>query len=265
MTESEVKKIFSKFAKTNVLVIGDVMLDAYYFGKVSRISPEAPVPVVEINKKETRLGGAANVALNLVALDANVTLCGCYGNDDAGKQLTKLLKEHNIDASGMFVSKTRPTTIKTRVIGNNHQMIRIDEEVTNELSQSDKKIFTDKLLQIINSKKIDVIVFEDYDKGLLSADLISQIINTANDLKIPTVVDPKKNNFLSYKNVTLFKPNLKEIKEGLKIDFDVNKESELKAALKQLQTNLNCEGILLTLSEKLCIVKLWRRSIIPSI
>jgi rfaE bifunctional protein kinase chain/domain len=240
----------------NVLIIGDVMIDHYLWGKVDRISPEAPVPIVSIQKKESRLGGAANVAINIQALGANPVLCAVIGGDQNGREFLDLLQQLNMTAEGLFQSNERPTTIKTRVIGNNHQMLRIDEEHEDDITTSERKQLINRITSIINRKKIDVIIFEDYDKGLISKSLIEQVIKLARQKNIPVAVDPKKRNFNHYRNVDLFKPNLKELREGMKIDFEKNNTSdpeyinEIKSAVKKLSDDHNIGTMLLTLSDK---------------
>jgi rfaE bifunctional protein kinase chain/domain len=203
--------LINQFENIPVLVIGDVMIDAYLFGNVERISPEAPVPIVAVNKKENRLGGAANVALNLVALGAKPILCSVIGNDLEANDLLNLLQENKIDASGIIKSNDRITTTKTRIISQNHQMIRIDNEDATNINHAQTLLLIDKIKELLPLAKI--VIFEDYDKGVITEKLIDEISKAANDLGIPTVVDPKKRNFGFYKNVTLFKPNLKELRE----------------------------------------------------
>jgi rfaE bifunctional protein kinase chain/domain len=242
--------IFKSFDSLNVLIIGDVMIDAYMWGNVNRISPEAPVPIVAVSKKENRLGGAANVALNIQALGASPYLCSVIGNDGNGKVFLDLLKKQKLSSEGIIQSKKRVTTVKTRVIGNNHQMLRIDEELENDISTNETTTLLSKIKSIISSKKIDVIIFEDYDKGNITAQLIKEVVSLSKQKNIPTVVDPKKKNFMNYSGVTLFKPNLKELKEGLKQDLDAN---NLKALNSQVSTFLKKQHIeigLITLSEK---------------
>jgi len=241
------EQIFDSFNKLNVLVIGDVMLDSYIWGAVERISPEAPVPVVNVKKRDFRLGGAANVALNLQALGAKPILCALIGNDDAGKKLQDCLDAKGITKEGLLISTGRPTTIKTRVIASHQHVVRIDEEsdaIANDEEESQLLSKIEKLLP-----QCQVVVFEDYDKGVLSASLIDNVVQTANRLKIPTVVDPKKRNFLAYRNVTLFKPNLKELREGLKMDVDGANQEQVSKAVDQLKRTLNASGVMITLSE----------------
>ncbi|MBO7277491.1 MAG: hypothetical protein J6U84_05965 [Bacteroidales bacterium] len=243
-------KIFDKFNSLNVLIIGDVMIDAYWWGKVNRISPEAPVPVCAVSKKENRLGGAANVALNIAAMGANPILCSIVGDDLPGRELCKLMREQNMDVRGIVTSLNRPTTVKTRILGNKVQMLRIDEETDANISSLEEKVFIDKIESIINSEKISAIIFQDYDKGVITEVVIEKVIALAKKNNIPTTVDPKKRNFNAYKNVDLFKPNLKELKEGLKIDFDsADKETLVEAALL-LHHKQKIDKVFITLSER---------------
>ena len=239
--------LINQFENIPVLVIGDVMIDAYLFGNVERISPEAPVPIVAVKKKENRLGGAANVALNLVALGAKPILCSVIGNDLEGNDLLNLLHENNIDASGIVKSNDRITTTKTRVISQNHQMIRIDNEDAANLNHAQTSLLIDKIKDLLPKAKI--VIFEDYDKGVITEKLIDEITKAANELGIPTVVDPKKRNFSFYKNVTLFKPNLKELREGTKHDFSLQNKEEFELICKNLITKMNIKYLFVTLSE----------------
>jgi len=244
------KTLFQGFNDTKVLIVGDAMIDAYMWGEINRISPEAPVPVVEVKKHENRLGGAANVALNLKALGANPILCSVIGTDERGVLFEKLMKESNLSAEGILSSNKRKTTIKTRVIAENKHQLRFDEEDTFPITE------TKEFLKLIESlmKDIDVIILQDYNKGVLIPEIIEGVIDSANKNGIPTIVDPKKLNFNSYKNCTIFKPNLAEIKSGMNIDFDANNVDEIEKASSELRAQLDAKGILLTLSEKgICI------------
>ena len=242
-------KLFESFNGLNVLIIGDVMVDSYLWGNVERISPEAPVPIVSVNKRENRLGGAANVALNVKALGANPILCSVVGHDQKGQEFIELLQKQKMDTQGIVQSAERITTTKFRVIGNKVQMLRVDEEVDLPLNEKDKVEFLTRFDKIIETGKVDVIIFQDYDKGLINEHLINMVVSKANDLKIPVAVDPKKRNFIAYKNVTLFRPNLKELKEGLNIEFNSKAADELSRAADKLKSLLKTEIVLLTLSE----------------
>lgn len=247
MIHTSFQSIFQEFNNQNALIIGDVMIDAYIWGKVERVSPEAPVPVVSVSKKDFRLGGAANVALNIQALGANPIICALVGNDFESERFEQRLSERSISSEGIVKSNDRPTTVKTRVISANHHMVRIDEESTAPITASEKA----QLLENIESllPKCSVVIFEDYDKGCIDLEIIEKTVEMANKHGIPTVVDPKKRNFLDYRNTTLFKPNLKELKEGLKVEFDVTNKADLENAVDQLKKHLNCESAFITLSE----------------
>jgi D-glycero-beta-D-manno-heptose-7-phosphate kinase len=250
VNQKKLEKAFTNFNDVNVLIIGDVMVDAYLFGKVNRISPEAPVPIVAVDKKETRLGGAANVALNIQALGATPVLCSVIGVDHDGELFLQLMKDEKLSVKGILKSRGRITTVKTRVIGNNHQMIRVDEEVEEDISSVETEQFVTLISYLLKKEKIHVVIFEDYDKGLITPALITKVVAEARKKKIPVVVDPKKKNFLHYKNVTLFKPNLKELKEGLKLDFDHHSSKDLQKAVDLLQTKMKIDMALITLSEQ---------------
>jgi rfaE bifunctional protein kinase chain/domain len=245
-----IQQIFTSFSKLNVLIVGDVMIDAYMWGNVNRISPEAPVPVVAVSKKENRLGGAANVALNIQAMGANAVLCSVIGNDEGGRLFSALLKKQKLAAEGILKSKSRITTIKTRVLGGSHQMIRVDEENDSPISESDTAALTNSIKKIISTGKTDVIIFEDYDKGAITPELIKTVVALAKQKNIPVVVDPKKRNFMSYSGVTLFKPNLKELREGLKVDFDSGNIKELTKVVDSFIKKQSIDAALITLSEK---------------
>lgn len=241
--------LFRKIADTKALIIGDVMVDSYMWGKVTRISPEAPVPVVAVHKKESRLGGAANVALNIKALGATPILCSVTGNDFYGQRFIELLEREGMSTKGMITSAERSTTVKTRIISQSHQMLRVDEEQEEPLSVSEESTLTERIEWLINSEHPDVIIFEDYDKGTVTRNVIEKTISVAKSHNIPVTVDPKKKNFHFYKNVTLFKPNLKELKEGLRADLDFDGLEEIKSLVQEFRKEHNISKVLLTLSE----------------
>jgi len=249
LTEAEINRIFDSFIGKKVLVIGDVMLDSYWWGNVERISPEAPVPIVHTRKKEYRLGGAANVALNLKRLGAEPIICSVIGRDAEGEILLRLLGNENISAEGIIISDLRPTTVKTRIISGKNQLLRIDIEEDELLVKEDASNLESRISDIIDTS--DLIIFEDYDKGVISQPLIEDIVKKSTHLKIPVAVDPKKRNFMAYKGATLFKPNLRELSEGLKTDLNTGSDmSEIKEAAKILQDKLGIDHVLITLSEK---------------
>ena len=243
-------KLFKSFNTQKVMIIGDVMIDAYLWGKVDRISPEAPVPVVVVNKRESRLGGAANVALNVQALGATPVLCSVIGNDVKGIEFVNLLKDNNISDVGIIKSDKRPTTTKFRIFGNNAQMLRVDEEISQPLESDDNELFIKRVEEILSSQTINSVIIQDYDKGVISKELLDRIVSKLNEMNIPIAVDPKKRNFNLYKNVSLFKPNLKELREGLRLENEVITEEELAEVTNTLLDRQNIRIILTTLSEK---------------
>ncbi|MCK5468378.1 MAG: D-glycero-beta-D-manno-heptose-7-phosphate kinase [Cyclobacteriaceae bacterium] len=223
------------------------MIDSYIWGKVERISPEAPVPVISITNKEIRLGGAANVAKNVAALGATPLLCSVIGKDSDGKSFLDLQETRGMDTRGIVQSEDRMTTVKERMLSSSQQLLRIDRETTKPLHKKDKENLLKKVDLLI--KEADVVIFEDYNKGVLDKKLIKSIVQLAQTNNIPTAVDPKKENFLNYENVTLFKPNLKEIKEGLKLDFKNDDEAAIAEASKSLRSKMAVEKVLITRSE----------------
>ncbi|NIJ55922.1 bifunctional heptose 7-phosphate kinase/heptose 1-phosphate adenyltransferase [Dyadobacter arcticus] len=244
----DINQVFEAFNALRVLVIGDVMLDSYVWGKVERISPEAPVPVVNVQKREYRLGGAGNVLLNVQSLGAEAIICSIIGTDGAGDLLENSLYEKGLNCEGLIRSEDRITTIKERIIAGSQQVVRIDTETDKPISKSETAKLVSKAKELIPS--CQVIIFEDYDKGVLTSESIFEITSFANEHGVPTVVDPKKRNFLAYNGTTLFKPNLKELREGLKIDFDADNATELRETVQLLKDTLNVKGALITLSER---------------
>ncbi len=253
---------FKAFDNLRIMVIGDVMVDSYLWGKVNRISPEAPVPIVNVIKREKRLGGAANVALNLKSLGAEPVLVSVIGQDTEGDDLINLLKEQSFSTDGIYRSKMRPTTIKHRVIGGSQQLLRVDSEDTSILDENEKKEAKLRITKLLES--CDALVFEDYDKGMIDSELIEFTVAVCKKLKIPVAVDPKKRNFLSYKDVDLFKPNLKEIAEGLNIEIIPSSQISLRNASHLLRKSLNHNLTLLTLSEYGIYYDNGRDNIIPA-
>ncbi len=241
--------LFDQLAQVNVLIIGDVMIDRYWHGKVNRISPEAPVPVVELRNTEDRLGGAANVALNIKAMGATPYLFSVIGSDTEGGDFLNLMTKNDLPTVGIVASDKRVTTVKTRIMAGTHQMLRVDSEITNDLDDAFRFVFLTKIKYFLEKQNINVIIFQDYNKGVLSLTTIQDIMSEAVRLNIPTAVDPKRHNFLSYKNATLFKPNLKEIRDA--IPFDIKPELEsLQAATAFLNSELANRYTMITLSSK---------------
>jgi rfaE bifunctional protein kinase chain/domain len=248
--KEHIREVFRSFSNLNVLIIGDVMVDSYMWGKVGRISPEAPVPIVSVTKKERRLGGAANVALNIQALGANPILCSVIGVDYEGMSFLDLLRQQKLSQKGILKSRDRLTTVKTRVIGNSYQVVRVDEETEEDITAEETQNLLNLISYIINHDKIDVIIFEDYNKGLITPKLIQKVVELAKSKGIPTCVDPKKKNFNAYKGVTLFKPNLKELREGLKLDIDGDNITELQRAVSSFRVKQKLDTALVTLADK---------------
>lgn len=250
MNKEQIKELFARMNELHVVVVGDVMLDNYWWGDVERISPEAPVPVLTIKKKESRLGGAANVALNCKSLGAKVSLAAVLGKDVEGDLLINLCKKAELDVAMLLQSEERPTTTKTRVLSRNQQMMRLDEEQTKELSTKEEHPFIDLVLRMLQREKPQVLIFEDYNKGVLKENVISRITAHCKELGIITMVDPKKHNFLAYKEVTIFKPNLKEVREGLNLPLATVSLPELQEAHQQINEALGHQITFITLSEK---------------
>ena len=248
------KQVVEQFKQKRILVIGDVMIDSYLRGNVNRISPEAPVPIVSLQKDEDRLGGAANVAINIVAMGAQAIICSVIGDDKSGKKMIELLEENTISSEGLVFSSSRQTTVKTRVIGNNQHLLRIDSEQTNDITASEEDELVNKVKEILN-QKIDAIIFEDYNKGVLTEHGIQRIIDLAKSKNVPTTVDPKHKNFFAYKNVTLFKPNLKELKEGVGMNFSFSDLSSFEKAVETLEHKLENTISFVTLSEHGVFIK----------
>lgn len=250
-----IEQLLEEFKKKRILVVGDVMIDAYILGKVNRISPEAPVPIVSLSKEEYRLGGAANVALNLKSMGATPILCSVIGADNDGDKLSQLLHEQGMSTKGICSSISRKTTVKTRIIGNQQQLVRIDSEDTHPINKNEERDLIETVIELLKKDTIDAVIFEDYNKGILTPKVIQSIIEAAKGLNIPTTVDPKKDNFLAYKGVTLFKPNLKELTEGVGIACEFKTTHLFNEAIQRLENELNNEITFVTLSENGVYIK----------
>ena len=250
MNQQALTSLFEQFNSKRIAIIGDVMIDSYLWGKAERISPEAPVPVVSVTKRENRMGGAANVAINIKSLGAEPIMIAIIGADTKGEEFLKLMKKAEIEQSGILISDSRKTTVKHRVISSNQHLLRIDDEESNPLDKNLEEKFISHCLSMLKQFKPDAIVFEDYDKGNVTPLIISKVVQFANENNIPTLVDPKKRNFEHYKNVTLFKPNFKELVEGMKLEGVPRNSSKAVAdAANSLLKHLNATYVMVTLSE----------------
>lgn len=246
----DIKKLFESFSSLKVGVIGDVMLDTYMWGKVERISPEAPVPVVSLKKQELRIGGAGNVALNIQSLGAKAYLLSVTGNDENGSRLEKLFRANYIRTDYILKSTNRVTTNKIRVISRNQQMMRLDEEITADLESADEKNLLKNVASFIEKEDPDVLIFEDYNKGVLTEKVIRDVIDLCRKSGVITAADPKRKNFFSYRGIEIFKPNLNEVKEGLNILFDEPDNFLLETIHIELQSLLHHDVSFITLSDK---------------
>jgi rfaE bifunctional protein kinase chain/domain len=242
--------LFEAFSKMHVGIIGDVMLDTYWWGSVDRISPEAPVPIVAVKKRDYRIGGAGNVALNTVALGAQTSLISVIGNDDDATILKSLLEKNNISTNYIVSSNDRVTTNKIRIIARNQQMMRLDAEITKEINAEEEDLLISSFNEALRNSRLDVVVFEDYNKGVLTPRIIEEIIRICNDKNIITTVDPKRKNFFCYKGVTIFKPNLSEVKDALHLLPEEATVEALPNVHLQLKDKLQHSISLITLSEK---------------
>lgn len=248
--EKRLRELFGKFDNKKVLIIGDVMMDIYLFGKVSRISPEAPVPIVDVARRSNRLGGAANVALNVKALNATPILCSVIGNDDAGFEISQLLFQEKMATEGLVPGINRKTTKKYRIIGNSMQMLRIDEESDHPLIEQEERQFWNAIQDILKNTRIDVVIFQDYDKGSVTPNIIKWTTEWAKEHNVPVVVDPKKRNFMEYKGVTLFKPNLKELYDGMELPQNVYNQEPKERVIEKFSERNHPEIVMVTLSEQ---------------
>ena len=243
-----VSELINGFSRLKVLIIGDLMIDSYTWGRVSRISPEAPVPVVNVVRRESRLGGAGNVVLNIASLGATAVICSVIGDDAPGRELQKIILDSNLSTEGLIVEPGRMTTVKERIIAGSQQVVRVDSETESSISSSSHKALLAHIKDSISD--VDVIIFEDYDKGVLNDSLIQAVISMAKENNIPTVVDPKRKNFFAYKGATLFKPNLHELRDGLGLmptDFDAD---HLADTVRKFKVSQEFTGVFVTLSER---------------
>ena len=259
------QRLFDSFATLKVGVIGDVMLDTYMWGRVDRISPEAPVPIVVLDEKEYRIGGAGNVALNCHSLGSQVFILSVMGDDKEGLLLEELFEESLIDTSYLVRSPSRVTTSKTRIISRNQQMMRLDAEITTDLEKRDEENLLEQVRSFIQTEDPDVMIFEDYNKGILTEKIIGDAITLCKETGVITAIDPKRKNFFSYHNADIFKPNLIEVKEALNILFDEVNNSLLSKIHLELRNILEHKISFITLSDKgVFYQKNGSASLIPS-
>lgn len=242
---NSLKEIFEAFKDKTVLVIGDVMIDSYVYGNTQRISPEAPVPVLNVNRKEKRLGGAANVAMNIQALGATPILCSVVGDDKDGEIFERLLHYQGMPNKGIIRSQNRVTTSKLRVLSGSQHLLRIDTEDVHPLVDLDRKSLLHHIKDLC--KESDLIIFEDYDKGTIHPEIIQETIKLAKAENIPVAVDPKHQNLFSYKGASLFKPSVKELEIINEKKIDIRLASSLKKVIDELHPKIEAENYLLTL------------------
>ena len=245
ITAQRLKNLVHRFTDKRILVVGDLILDHYILGKVERISPEAPVPVVWANQENFVCGGAANVGLNIAALKGKAALCGVVGNDPFGKTLLAKVKDEAIETKLVVCDKTRPTTIKTRVVGNRQQMVRVDWESVEPLSYKINKKFVDSLHKVIDN--FDAVIIEDYGKGMINADLAGDLVELCRSHKKIVTVDPKEENIDLYQGVTCLTPNLKEAQAAA--EMKIRSKAELPLLGQEILDRLHPQALLITLGE----------------
>jgi len=243
------EQIFNLFSRYHVLVIGDVMIDSYLWGDVSRISPEAPIPIIAASGRENRLGGAANVALNIQSLGATPILCSVVGDDMHRPVFEELMGKKELMTDGIIYTLQRTTTVKTRIISQNQHLLRVDEEMESPVQENITKALIKRVELLLTKFNIDAIVFEDYDKGVITPGLIKTVVNMARNKGIPTLVDPKRRNFMDYEGVTFFKPNFKEFKEGMKVDLSKGDKEGIVEAAEKFRKEKNIRMLMITLAE----------------
>jgi rfaE bifunctional protein kinase chain/domain len=247
---TDFKSLFEKLTNLKVMIIGDVMIDTYLWGNVGRVSPEAPVPIVSGVIEENRLGGAANVALNVKAMGAVPILCSVIGDDDRGKLILELMEEQLLSDIGLIVDDHRVTTQKTRIISGNKHLLRVDEEMDLFLGKRIQDEFLELISSLLESGGIDAIIMQDYDKGVLTPRVISEVISASERVAVPVLVDPKFRSFDLYRKVKLFKPNFKELVRGLDLDITKKEIDKLADAVKTFQSKQQIENLLVTLSDQ---------------
>lgn len=249
MDKHSLQDIISRFKGMKALIVGDVMIDAYIWGKHTRMSPEAPVPVVDVLKREARLGGAGNVARNIKSVGAIPILVTAVGEQGRSDEMRSLIEEEGMDDSGIFMIPERVCTVKTRVISNDRHMLRVDEEQSDEISSAQGEELFSRFSHLLETLSPDVVIIQDYDKGVMTEEFIAKVIHAANTHNVPVTVDPKKRNFMSYKNCSLFKPNLKEMQEGLDTTIEEINHDNLDQVHAMLQSAMPHQRCMITLSE----------------
>lgn len=249
MEKLKVEEVFRNFSKIKALVIGDAMVDSYRWGVVDRISAEAPIPIVTVSRQENRLGGAANVSLNLQALGATPVLVSMVGNDMKGDVFMELLQKRQLSDAGIMRSDRRETTVKTRILSGTQQMVRVDEETTELINSEEEELVYQRILSLVDQNRFDIVIFVDYDKGIITKSLIERVTKLAQSKGIMIAVDPKKRNFYNYPGVNLFKPNFKEFKEGLKLQIAKNDFEAILEAAEKFKQEHKLDVIFITLSE----------------
>jgi len=235
------------FSNENILVIGDIMLDHYLYGQINRISTEAPVPIVDIEEEEYRLGGAANVVLNLLGLGAKTTLLSIIGEDEHGKKMLSTLKENHISTKYIFKFPNRITAVKTRIFDDDRQVVRYDRETDEDVTKEQEAELLLEIDTLIRNGKFKAVILQDYNKGLLTKKIIKQVLLITTKLKIPVVVDPKEYNFFEYQQIDLFKPNLKELSDALSMKIDPKNINNLRKAAEELKRRNRFDNLILTL------------------
>jgi len=245
MELKSVEDIFKAFSTKTVLVIGDVMIDSYIHGGAKKNSPDASVPIINVEKREMRLGGAANVAMNIQALGATPILCSVVGDDREGQTFERLLESQGLPRKGIIRSQTRITTNKLRILSESQLLLRLDTEDVHPLEDLDRKSLLNHIVNL--SKESDLIIFEDYDQGAVHSEIISETIKMAHELNIPIAVDPRQKNFLSYQGTTLFKPNISEIESFNDEKLDLRLPSNLRKVVGKLHEKVNAMNYLISL------------------
>jgi rfaE bifunctional protein kinase chain/domain len=254
------------FSDLTVLVIGDVMVDFYLFGEVNRISPEAPVPVVEIESKEYRPGGAANVALNILELGAKPILLSMIGRDNSGNLLMKLLHDFGVKTNHILQNKNRVTTLKTRVFDEDKQVVRFDEEEIDDVIEAQEALLIKEFKKILSNEKIDIIIIQDYNKGVLTKYFIKQILLLSTKSGIPVTVDPKEKNFFDYQAIDLFKPNLREFSEAIGYRINAKSLESLRSGAEELRRKNRFKNLMVTMGSNgiFCFTRDGSSFIVPA-